>query len=57
MNLNNLIIFSFNDPWTLFWIYLGARIIIEWVLMGKNAEYQSLKVTILYILSTPLHSY
>ena len=57
MNLTNLITFSFNGPWTLSWMSLGARIVIEWVLMGENAKYQSLKVTILYLLSTRLHFY
>ena len=39
INLTNLIIFSFDGPWTLFWMSLGARMVIEWVLMGKNAKY------------------
>ena len=39
INLTNLIISSFNGPWTLVWMSLGARMVIEWVLMGKNAKY------------------
>ena len=39
INLTNLIISSFNGPWTLVWMSLGARIVIEWVLMSKNAKY------------------
>ena len=39
IDLTNLIIFSFDGPWTLFWMSLGARMVIEWVLMGKNAKY------------------
>ena len=39
MNLTNLLIFSFNGPWTLFWMSLGARMVIEWVLIGTTAKY------------------